>query len=113
LNDRPNQGIVLAAGTQVLREYLAVATRPVAVNGLGLATADALANVAAFRGRMRLCARRSRRSSCETRSPRWQRRRAPRRAPASVSAQPPGGPGPTRVALPPPTAAWEGRARVC
>jgi predicted nucleic acid-binding protein len=54
LNDWPNQGTILATSSQVLREYLAVATRPVAVNGLGLGVEDALANVAAFRGRMRL-----------------------------------------------------------
>jgi predicted nucleic acid-binding protein len=54
LNDWPNRGIVLAASSQVLREYLAVATRPVEANGLGLDTDDALANVAALRNRMRL-----------------------------------------------------------
>src|SRR5262245_27618372 len=54
LNDWPNQGTVLAASSQVLREYLAVATRPVDVNGLDLKLEDALANVAAFRDRMRL-----------------------------------------------------------
>jgi predicted nucleic acid-binding protein len=54
LNDWPNQGIALATSTQVLREYLVVATRPVEVNGLGLAVGDALVNVTAFRGRMRL-----------------------------------------------------------
>jgi predicted nucleic acid-binding protein len=54
LNDWPNQGIPLATSVQVLREYLVAATRPIEVNGLGLATDDALANVAAFRVRMRL-----------------------------------------------------------
>ena len=54
LNDWPNRGVVLAASSQVFREYLAVATRPVEVNGLGLDVSDALANVAAFRARMRL-----------------------------------------------------------
>lgn len=54
LNTWPNQGIVLAASTQVFREYLVVATRPVESNGLGLGLDDALANVAAFRSRMRL-----------------------------------------------------------
>lgn len=54
INDWPNQGVVLAATTQVLREYLVVATRPVDTNGLGLSGDDALANVVAFRGRMRL-----------------------------------------------------------
>jgi predicted nucleic acid-binding protein len=56
LNEWPNQGIVLAASTQVLREYLAVATRPIQVNGLGLDPGDALANVTTFRQRMRLLA---------------------------------------------------------
>lgn len=54
LNDWPNQGFVLAVSSQILREYLVVATRPVEVNGLGLGVEDALVNVAAFRGRMRL-----------------------------------------------------------
>jgi predicted nucleic acid-binding protein len=54
LNTWPNQGIVLAASSQVFREYLVVATRPVESNGLGLGLEDALANVAAFRDRMRL-----------------------------------------------------------
>jgi len=54
LNDWPNQGIVLVASGQILREYLAVATRPVEVNGLGLDTRDALFNVAALQSRMRL-----------------------------------------------------------
>lgn len=54
LNDWPNQGIVLAASGQIFREYLVVATRPLDVNGLGLGVEDALANVGAFRRRMRL-----------------------------------------------------------
>jgi predicted nucleic acid-binding protein len=54
LHDWPNRGIPLATSLQVLREYLVVATRPAEVNGLGLTTEDALANVAAFRGRMNL-----------------------------------------------------------
>jgi len=54
LNDWPNEGAILATSTQVLREYLVVATRPVEANGLGLDGTDALANVAALRGRMRL-----------------------------------------------------------
>lgn len=56
LNDWTNQGLVLAVSSQILREYLVVATRPIEVNGLGLSTEDALANVTAFRGRMRLLA---------------------------------------------------------
>jgi predicted nucleic acid-binding protein len=54
LKDWPNQGIILTVSSQVLREYLVVATRPVEVNGLGLVLNDALANVAAFLGRLRL-----------------------------------------------------------
>jgi predicted nucleic acid-binding protein len=54
LNEWPNQGRILATTMQVLREYLAVATRPTAVNGLGLDVKDALANASVFRGRMRL-----------------------------------------------------------
>jgi predicted nucleic acid-binding protein len=54
LNEWPNQAIPLAASAQVFREYLVVATRPVEVNGLGLGLDEALANLAAFRGRMRL-----------------------------------------------------------
>lgn len=68
LNDWPNQGSILATTSQVLREYLVVATRPVEVNGLGLSVADALANVVAFRGRMRLLA---------DGEPVWDRLRAP------------------------------------
>jgi predicted nucleic acid-binding protein len=55
-NDWPNQGRILATSTQVFREYLVVSTRPIEVNGLGLASADALANIAAFRTRVRLLA---------------------------------------------------------
>jgi len=54
INDWPNQGFVLAVSSQILREYLVVATRPTDVNGLGLNPEDALTNVAAFCGRMRL-----------------------------------------------------------
>lgn len=39
----------LFASGQVYREYLVVATRPVEVNGLGLATGSALANLSEFR----------------------------------------------------------------
>lgn len=54
LNEWPNQGRILATSPQVLREYLAVATRPAEANGLGLTVEDALANTSAFRSRMRL-----------------------------------------------------------
>ena len=44
----------LTLSAQIIREYLAVATRPVTANGLGMPTADALANVREFRRRVRL-----------------------------------------------------------
>ncbi|MBI2218830.1 MAG: type II toxin-antitoxin system VapC family toxin [Candidatus Rokubacteria bacterium] len=44
----------LTFSSQVVREYLAVATRPVAANGLGLSTVDALANIREFRRTVRL-----------------------------------------------------------
>ena len=43
-----SRGLHLAVSGQIFREYLVVATRPVDVNGLGLATRDAVANVKAF-----------------------------------------------------------------
>lgn len=43
-----SRGLHLAASGQILREYLAVATRPIDANGLGLDTRDAIANVKAF-----------------------------------------------------------------
>jgi predicted nucleic acid-binding protein len=50
----PNQGVDLALSGQVVREYLVVATRPVDVNGLGLSSVNARANVTQFMSRMRL-----------------------------------------------------------
>ncbi len=47
-------GAALTVSAQVIREYLAVATRPVTANGLGLSMADALANVREFRREIRL-----------------------------------------------------------
>lgn len=44
-------GIHLALSAQVIREYLAVATRPAAANGLGLTLTDALHNIDQFRRR--------------------------------------------------------------
>ena len=41
-------GVDLFVGTQVIREYLVVATRPIENNGLGMTTADALDNVSQF-----------------------------------------------------------------
>lgn len=46
----------LALTPQIVREYLAVATRPVDVNGLGLAVPDALANLDMFLEDMQLLA---------------------------------------------------------
>ena len=56
VNDWPGRGVALYTSGQIMREYLAVATRPAERNGLGLALADALANVHAFRGRTSLLA---------------------------------------------------------
>jgi predicted nucleic acid-binding protein len=44
----PALGVALYTTTQVLREFLVVATRPVAANGLGLALPDAIRDVAEF-----------------------------------------------------------------
>ncbi len=43
-----DKGCGLCVSGQILREYLAVATRPMKSNGLGLTTADAIANARAF-----------------------------------------------------------------
>ncbi len=51
LNEWTAHGTTLYSSGQIMREYLAVATRPVAGNGLGLKQSDALANVRAFRTR--------------------------------------------------------------
>lgn len=56
VNDWPGRGTTLYTSGQIMREYLAVATRPAERNGLGLKLADALANVRAFRGRTSLLA---------------------------------------------------------
>ncbi|MXW50684.1 MAG: type II toxin-antitoxin system VapC family toxin [Gammaproteobacteria bacterium] len=47
-------GMHLAVSGQILREYMVVATRPVDVNGLGLNPRDAIGNVEAFLGFLRL-----------------------------------------------------------
>lgn len=49
----PAAGVTLYCTGQILREYLAVATRPAAGNGLGLDRVDAVANVQALRTRLR------------------------------------------------------------
>ena len=56
VNDWPGRGTTLYTSGQIMREYLAVATRPAEQNGLGMALADALANVRAFRARTSLLA---------------------------------------------------------
>jgi predicted nucleic acid-binding protein len=53
-NNWTGSGTSLYASGQIMREYLAVATRPADKNGLGLEQADALANVRAFRTRTSL-----------------------------------------------------------
>jgi len=56
VNDWPGRGTTLYTSGQIMREYLAVATRPAEKNGLGMRLADALANVRAFRARTSLLA---------------------------------------------------------
>lgn len=55
LAESGTRGRRLAASGQVLREYLAVATRPVEANGLGLEPADAVANVTELLRHLHLC----------------------------------------------------------
>lgn len=52
LNAWPASGTVLYTSGQLLREYLAVASRPVIDNGLGMTQAAAVANVRALRGQL-------------------------------------------------------------
>ncbi len=56
LNIWPRSGCVLYTSGQIMREYLAVATRPAAQNGLGMARSAAIANVRALRTRLHLLA---------------------------------------------------------
>ena len=56
INGWPAQGTTLYTSGQIIREYLSVATRPAALNGLGLTVPDALDNARAFRSRMLLLA---------------------------------------------------------
>lgn len=51
LNRWPGGSTLLCTSGQILREYLAVATRPEEKNGLGLKPADAVGNVRAIRER--------------------------------------------------------------
>jgi len=52
INGWPARGTTLYTSGQIIREYLSVATRPAALNGLGLTVPDALDNARAFRSRM-------------------------------------------------------------
>lgn len=54
INEWPASGVVLYTSGQILREYLAVATRPVQHDGLGMTQPDAIANVRALRARLHL-----------------------------------------------------------
>lgn len=56
INDWPQSGAALYTSGQILREYLSVATRPTAQNGLGLARDDAIANGHALYTRLRYLA---------------------------------------------------------
>lgn len=60
VNDWAAGDTVLCASGRILREYLAVATRPAGRNGLGLKLQDALANVRAIRERTTILAEDSR-----------------------------------------------------
>ena len=56
LNNWPAGATILCTSGQILREYLAVATRPADRNGLGLKLSDALGNVHAISERTTLLA---------------------------------------------------------
>lgn len=53
LTDWAAAGVALYASGQIFREYLAVAGRPVAANGLGLTRHDAVTNVRRLRARVK------------------------------------------------------------
>lgn len=59
-NDWAGRSTTLYASGQIMREYLAVATRPADKNGLGLTQAAAVANVRVLRARTSLLAEDSR-----------------------------------------------------
>lgn len=63
-SDWAGRGMTLYASGQIMREYLAVATRPADKNGLGLKQADAVANVRAFAARASLLAEDSKVADC-------------------------------------------------
>lgn len=52
LTAAPGKGVHCAVTGQVMREYLVVATRPIATNGLGLPVDDAVKNARIFRSRL-------------------------------------------------------------
>lgn len=54
LNDWPGRGTSLYVSVQILREYLAVATRPLESNGLGMPLREAIENARSFRDRSTL-----------------------------------------------------------
>ncbi len=56
LDEWLRRGATLYTSGQILREYLSVATRPTAHNGLGMQRGGAAANVHQFRSRMRFLA---------------------------------------------------------
>lgn len=56
LDEWPAVGTTLYTSGQILREYLSVATRPANRNGLGLSQTDAVGNVRALQGRLRMLA---------------------------------------------------------
>ena len=56
LNRWPDANTTLCVSGQILREYLAVATRPAGSNGLGLKSAEAAGNVRAIQDRTALLA---------------------------------------------------------
>ncbi len=64
LSNAATQGLHLATSNQVLREYLAVVTRPVAVNGLGLSIVEAVANLRELTQDFYVCDETGQVSSC-------------------------------------------------
>ena len=62
--EAPTMGVDLFLATQCLREYLVVATRPVANNGLGMKIEHAIENIARFRSRTSLIAESTQASEC-------------------------------------------------
>ncbi|MBN1961225.1 MAG: PIN domain-containing protein [Deltaproteobacteria bacterium] len=56
LNNLPNEGIELCISGQIIREFIAVSTRPINVNGLGLTLQQALENTKAVLKRSTLLA---------------------------------------------------------